>query len=145
MGYFAGIENAVPGGGGVYFKEGRYRVEVKEVKAHAGVNGVSFIVETTILESTVPTRPAGMSVSWVVGMQHKSTLGNIKQFAWACAGDKTASVGEADIEFMVSKDNPLRGQQLDLECLDVLKKSKDPDDLFTKHTWAPTAGWPAGQ
>ena len=65
----AGAQRANLNTGGIYFEEGTYLVEVTSVSMKEIRNGEAFIVETTVLESTNPARPAGMSVSWFVGFK----------------------------------------------------------------------------
>jgi len=142
MGMFAGIESARVGGGGIYFLQGIYRVEIVKVFAMKGRKGDDlFIVETKILESDNAERRVGGSCSWVVNLKHEPALGNIKGFIAAANGiDPTnkaevdSQVNEEAVEAACHADNPLEGIIIDLEATEI--KTKAGGD-FTLHKWSP--------
>ncbi len=155
MGLFGGLKDAKVTGGGVYFLPGLYEIEVMGVKMQRSVqNGRDmFIVECKILTSDNASRKPGSSASQIIKMGEQMSFPNIKAFLAGVVGvDPTqdaddvneqieaafseslgAQMGIEDIaEFVTSKDNPLEGTKLRLECVNV--KTKKGTD-FTKHKW----------
>lgn len=157
-GAFSGIGTAQIGMGGVYFKDGKYVVQVLRVFMLKSRNREDlFIVETVILWSTNLERPAGMKCSWVVNMKLDAALGNIKEFLAACNGADPRNESEVRLVFQdaqgrdtteamaelsVSPDNPLAGVQVCLDATTKEKKTK-PGEVFTLHTWSPYKPQPA--
>jgi hypothetical protein len=141
---FDGIEDAQVSGGGIYFLVGNYRVEILKVFTLVSRKKEDMvIVECKIHSSTNPARPAGSRASWVVNFKQDAALGNIKGFAQSCAktnlpkpapGEPEPVITKADMAFIVSKDNPLAGTVLDLQCTNIETRAKSE---FTLHTWLP--------
>lgn len=139
-GLFTGANEAKVGGGGVYFLDGIYRVEVvRAFVMQSRKKEDLFIAEFKILESDNDARRAGMRCSWCVSLKQDAALGNIKGFV-AAATDTDPEDDQEDweeaIEMAVSKDNPLAGAIVDLEATTV--KTRAGND-FTKHTWSPVS------
>lgn len=155
-GKFKGIEDAkVYNRTGQYFKAGQYRVRINAVKwVPASVGSKEFfIVETKVLASNNPEIAVGSERSHVIDMSGVMGLPNVKGFVAAVSGvdpglttvnDEVAKYWSTQVgehigfekicELICSDANPLKGEEMELECFDVTTKSGDP---FTKHVWAP--------
>jgi hypothetical protein len=141
-GLFSGVKDAKVGQGGLYYLDGQYKVEIERVFTMKSRKREDlFIVETKILESSNAKRPEGMRPSWVVNLKQDAALGNIKGFVAAANGIDPADVEQVDAnvdeeacEFACSKENPLKGVVLNLECVTV--KTREGGD-FTLHKWSP--------
>lgn len=72
-----------------YLEPGNYLLEINACKEVNGQKGTSFVVEFTILESDVASRPVGSEMSWVCGMAGGIDLQrqNIKAFLIAALGE----------------------------------------------------------
>lgn len=144
-GKFAGVEDATTSGGGVYFLDGIYEIEVERCfMMQSRKKDDLFIVECKILESDNDERRVGTHASWVVNLKHDASLGHIKSFVGAANGihpenekDKlNESVTEEVCELAVDDSNPLAGTRLALEATTI--KTKAGGD-FTLHRWSPVA------
>lgn len=140
MGKFSGVGGAKVGGGGVYFLQGKYTVEViKCMLMNSRKREELFIVECKIIKSSEPKRPVDMKCSWVVKMSQDAALGNIKGFIAAAmevdpdSDQISDSEWEDNCEAAVDDDNPLAGTIVDLECSDITTRAGDP---FTLHRWS---------
>jgi hypothetical protein len=140
MGNFESIGSARMSGGGVYFLQGNYIVEVeKAFQMKSFKNADLVIVECKIVESDVPERAPGTRASWVPKINPES-MGSIKQFLAAANGidpsddetvNKEITPQVAELSFVT--DSPLCGTKLGLQCVNV--KTKAGGD-FTKHVWS---------
>ena len=137
------MRDAQVGQGGVYFLDGVYRVEIiKCTTIQSRKKEDLFIVECKVLESNNDQRKPGVKASWIVNLKHDAALGNIKGFIAAANGISPSleeekvneEVGEEEVEFAVSKDNPLAGIIVDLEAITIQTRAKTP---FTLHKWEP--------
>lgn len=142
MGFFTGIEQAQMSQGGIYYEVGRYRAKINAVKmiTSGRDNSLKFVVETTVLASTNPIRPAGMGVSYVVPQKFMGARGMIKEFIAAAMQvdprnieQVNAEVTEAVCEMVVGPTNPLAGQEVDLEVTPAA-----PGKNWCKHHWFPS-------
>lgn len=141
MGTFAGIKNAKTTIGGIYYLDGKYRSKLLAVKSDKDRKGiVYFAVEALILESTCPERPAGMKVSWVIKADKDAFLGNCKQFAAEANDVHEDTIDEADLDAMISKENPLLGTVIDCTAATVPTKT---GGKYTRVLWArvPVDAW----
>ena len=137
---FAGIKDAKATQGGLYFLEGNYKVKICRVFSMTSRKKEDlFIVECEILESDNPNRKPGMRPSWVVNLKHDAALGNIKGFVAAVNGiDPSDSekvdelVDEEACEVVASKENPMEGTVMPLQCVNT--KTREGGD-FTLHKW----------
>lgn len=159
MSFFKGVEDARYGAGGVYFLANKgptfnkgetveewvpalYVVEIKQlITMTSRKKDDLFIVEALIIKSDCPERKVGMSCSWVVNLKQDAALGNIKGFIAAANGIEptdeekvNAEVTEEACTLAVSKDQPLAGIKLGLECTMIKTKAQK---LFTLHRWSP--------
>jgi hypothetical protein len=150
----AGIEQAKVSKTGLYFKVGKYRVKINAVRwIKASVGAKEFVViETEVLESNNNEVPVGAERSQVIDMTGVMGMSNVKGFVAAISGvDSSSSNLNEQIEaywagllgsplplsdicdMICSEANPLGGEEIDLECVEVTKRDGDP---FTKHMWA---------
>lgn len=161
MGIYGKVATAKPTKGGNWFKKGRYRVKVTAVKSIESQEDSTpfYVIETNVLESNNPDIHVGDERSQVIDMTTANGPGNVKVFIAAASGvdpvmdDATAKVEkvwsevlgqesslEEICELSFSKDNPLGGDELELECVEVPTRAKEnkPAGLFTKHNWIPS-------
>ena len=138
----AGAQRANLNTGGIYFEEGTYLVEVNTVAMKEIRNGEAFIVETTVLESTNPARPAGMSVSWFVGFKvPEASERDIYLFFAACFGN--ANDGEwvrenltpEVLDLLTGKTNPVGQAKLRLPLVVQSRPNKTNSGMFSVHKW----------
>jgi hypothetical protein len=141
MSLFDGVNEAVPGAGGVYFLAGLYKVAVKKVFTMRSRKGDDlFIGEFKILESDCKDRKVGTSASWIVNFRHDAAMGNIRGFIAACNGidptneDRLGEIDKEVCEYAVSDDNPLEGIEVLLEATNIETRAGTP---FTLHNWTP--------
>lgn len=137
-GLFSGIEDAQISGGGIYLLDGGYLVELIKVFTLVSRKKEDLVVvEFKILESNNPARTVGSRASWVVNLKQDAALGNLKGFALAAGttpGEEPPHIDEAAIEFIVSKENPLEGTKVAVQCTTITTRAGTP---FTKHEWSP--------
>lgn len=139
MGRFAQIKEAKVSGGGVYLKDGVYRVQLTEIRAGSARGGFDFfVVEFKIVESDCAERKPGMICTWFVKLEVDTpALGNVKQFV-SLAGDCPLNeVDEAGCELIVSNAQPLTGTMMRVSVTTIETKKKRP---FSKHTWTTDDG-----
>ena len=154
MGHFAGIENAKVFKTGQYFKIGKYRVKILGVRwVNASVGNKEFVViETEVLESNNVEVPVGAERSQVIDMTNVMGMSNVKGFVAAISGVDSSASGDLNVaiekywagllgsplplsricDMICSDANPLAGEEIELECVEVKKKDGDP---FTRHNW----------
>lgn len=135
---FDGIEDAQISGGGVYLLDGVYLVQLIRVFTLVSRKKEDLmVVEFTILKSNNSLRAVGSRASWVVNLKQDAALGNIKAFAIAAGttpDEAPPTIDSAAIEFIVSKENPLEGTQVAVQCTTITTRAGTP---FTKHEWSP--------
>lgn len=145
---YDGIEGATVSGGGVWFTDGHYDVEVDRVLEHNGQDNIlSYIIEATITATNNPERPVGLKCSQVIKFGGKGKVManvNVKVFLAAAFGldlNKPEDSARADRDITptvvarcAAEDNPLKGKRLRLHCFTT--KKRDGGD-FTKHVWSP--------
>lgn len=135
MSKFAGIGEASSTRGGNYFKPGLYAVRVRECKLITSRQKDDlFIVECEVLKSSHESIVEGSTASWIVNMKHDASLGNIKGFLAAALDCLEEEIDEEACELAISKENPLKNAEVDLECV-LLTTRKGGE--FTKHMWSP--------
>jgi hypothetical protein len=155
MGRFDGIEDTKVYKTGQYFKPGKYRVKINNVKwVKASVGSKEFaVIETEVLESSNPEVPVGGERSHVIDMGGVMGMPTFKAFVAAASGvDPSVNSINEDVEkywagvtgnhlaypkiceMLCPEDgvSPLEDEVMDLECVEIKKKDGDP---FTKHNW----------
>lgn len=138
MGMFSAVQGASVNGGGVYFKAGRYKVEILAVKAILSrKNENLFVVETEIKESDCAELRPNTKCSQVINLsKHDSAPGNIKAFV-AAALDISPTAEDVNWEELCdaacTEANPLKGTMMNLIC--ATTKTKANTD-FTLHQWS---------
>ena len=136
MGVFGGIKEAKYSEGGVYVKQGVYKLCVtacKQIVTRKKQD--AFVAEFLILESSNPERPVGSAMSWMVIAQPDTPwLGNIKQFLMTVLETEEEKIDESVCEFVVSAENPLKDREVRLSAIDI-KTKKNAD--FTKCKYMP--------
>lgn len=135
MGRFSGIQNARQSGGGVYFKEGDYLVEITKVHVFASrEKGDLFFIETVVLESEgSDANPVGSKPSQSIKLSLDSAKGNINGFVSGVMGCKPEEVTEEMVEEIVSDANPLKGERAMVNAVNKSKKHSEGE--FTNLTW----------
>jgi hypothetical protein len=119
-----------------WLPNGQYLVRINEVKVINNKNNVDcFIVTGENLESSHPDTPVGQECSWIVSMSHMPAASNIKQFVSAILDEDPDEIDPAAIEAIISSENPLNGQLVQLETFNKITKEKKQD--FTVHKWKP--------
>lgn len=153
-GVYGGVGSSNVTGGGLYFKEGLYRVKLKACKAQRSQRGggVFSVIETEVLESTNGEIEIGSHPSQVISMGNVMGPVNVKQFVCTLFGvdagaDNSTALCEAAVseiagrpmnmeqicEWVFGDSNPVADEVLDLECFTIItKQDKKP---FTKHVW----------
>lgn len=118
---------------------GRYAVEITKCKDVEGRSGdLFFIVELKIQESDNSAVSVGAAYSQVIKFNNDMGPINVKRFILAANGfdpndaANDDEVGEDEVEFVLSEEQPLAGLVMDLQC-DMIKTKAGKD--FTKHTW----------
>jgi hypothetical protein len=149
MGRFSGLGSIRANQGGIFFKQGNYVVEIKKVENRTTRKGDTFIIETEILESDNPERPAGCKPSQVIVFKPdiiETQMGDVKQFIGAVLGIEDAdsyvpedgqdldSFWEEALEGAIGDDQPCAGVKLRLNCTNRATKA---GGNFTKHVWSP--------
>lgn len=146
MGMFANqIAGAKPSeGSGLYFLPGLYPVvQIKQLKMFDSKNpsragAEMLIIDTDILESRVPDRPAGtQSCAQTLNSNHPGAKDDAKRFFLAL-GLEEAQIDENLVKLLTSVEQPAAGYLLSLECYE--KVSSKTGKKFTKHIWRPIAG-----
>lgn len=106
---------------------------VKTIKSQEDGSDL-FIAELDILESSVEGRESGSSMSWIVNFAHQPALGNIKAFIAAAMNRSEEEISEKIANAVVTTDNPLHGQLVRCEAIEITtKRKKNP---FTKCNWS---------
>ena len=127
-----------------YFLPGHYRVQINHVYTKPKrLGGHLFIAETTVLGSDCADIKIGEKRNWVQSMELPGAMPRVKVFVGAAKGYSSkfdadrinAEVTEALCEEVVSKNNPLNGTELNLECYQ--KRSEKTGRDFTIHMWNP--------
>jgi len=146
------MANAKVAGRKLYFLAGKHLVKIKEIKFSEGdkmrSGNDTFIVRGEIIETTnsdqiVGTTPAQVSV--FNGKFPDVFWGNVKQFVAAALGtdpenpeledgQSIADFWKEALTYMVSEEQPLNGQWMDVECYD--KEKKNSPGTVTIHTWS---------
>ncbi len=135
MGLFNGVEKARSSLGGVFPEPGVYPVlNVSAIKMVPSRKGDElFCVEMEIVESNVPERPVGTTMSWMANLKHDAALGNIKGFIAALMNTPEDGIGEDDCDKMVDAEKQYgRNRLIRLEATNVKTRAKTD---FTKCFW----------
>jgi hypothetical protein len=140
MGRFSDIGNAKYSGGGVYLKDGSYRVQITEVRAGTARDGYDFfVVEFKIIESDNAERKPGMICTWFVALKKDTpALGNVKQFVSLASLCPIDEVDEPGCELIVSNAQPLAGTHMRVAVTTIKTKKKQSD--FSLHKWSTDDG-----
>jgi hypothetical protein len=122
-----------------YFRAGNYIVRVVDCKANNSRNGDAFfIVEAEVIQTDNPEIRQGLVYAWLCKLNTDLGPVNVKQFIAVANGIDPKSeranreVTQEVCEYVVGKDQPLRGLQLRLQCNEIMTKQGKP---FTVHTW----------
>lgn len=91
-----------------------------------------FIAEFDILQSLVPSRPAGTRLSWVANFRHDATPGNVRTFLATLMDVPVEEVDAAGSAAACSDANPCHGRLIRLEAVHTLTKTGGD---FTLHNW----------
>lgn len=159
MSLFAGLREATPSKGGVYFQPGKFIVEVLGVKLIKSQKDRRdfFVIETEVVASNRDAQAAGLRVgtkpSQAIDMGNVMAMPNIKGFLAAASGIEpdvpdlneqieatwSALTGvqmtvEQCAERVIAHDNPLQGVTLYCEAVEIKTRANEP---FTKVTWYP--------
>lgn len=161
--YFEGMERAEVFGKGQNFKEGNFRVRTKALKVNNGQNGLCFIAEFDVIESTSAEDPVGSTRSWVVkmGPTNKNAFSDIKSFMFALLGVDPKKAGKpeenpqlhaqaaqavkaaCDAQYAASigvPANAFEGRDVLLQTWVKATRPKPPSTepgKFTVHAWTP--------
>lgn len=144
---FDNIADAPTYGGGRYFEEGRYRLQVREVKIvdSSRKKGTQFfIVSSKILFTTANKLTAGDTVGWRVDLTQPSGFSNVKQFALAVGQTLYDEWSEDDVDSkflkeLISDFDEFLEEECEGELIigaeaSQIKTKEDKD--FTKVVWA---------
>lgn len=91
-----------------------------------------FIAEFDVIESDVESRPKGTAMSWVVGMRHKPSAGNVRAFLAALNGIPIEEVDGEGTRACCGEQNPCNGRLVRLEASQIETRAGNP---FTKCRW----------
>lgn len=131
MGMFSKIKDAKFSEGGVYIKQGVYRLQIEAVKAIlTRQKKQAFVVEVKVLESNNPERAAGSLCTYMVTMDKEPALGNVKQFLETIMKPEQLDFSklseeqcDAVCEGVCAEKNPLRGRIVRASCVDIKTKA----------------------
>jgi hypothetical protein len=91
MGFFDGVQDIDPAGGGNRLAPGQYQLKVMACRVNQGFTGARFIAEFEVLEARGEGATAvGSIASWTVGIDgqwQKIGLGEVSAFWLACQGE----------------------------------------------------------
>lgn len=151
MSMFAGAGNA-KASGGVYFKPGKYVVELGKLSQGTARDRIDFAaIEARVIDNdgNPSATSEGTTAAQILKMRGDildTVLGNLKAFAGACLGiaDVNNYVPEdgedpeefwvKTLEFLFGPKQPMAGKRIQLNC--VNKPTKKGND-FTLHQWGP--------
>ncbi len=131
-----------------YLEEGDYKLLVKRCSTRGRSGKSFFVAEVEVLESNVPSRPAGITCSYFVDLSNIDTRGrHMAGFLASVFGvdpgtlkkDSTTTPwdGRTWTEYAgwsVSEANPLAGRKVGCRVQEIAKKDGDP---FSLHTFSP--------
>ncbi|NIQ90985.1 MAG: hypothetical protein GWN93_19075 [Deltaproteobacteria bacterium] len=126
--------NATAREGGTYPDPGLYpvlyvdRLQMKRSRRNEDV----FIASFDIVESKVPSRPAGTQMDWVVNYRHDASPGNVKAFFLAMMNLKDEDLDADGLRFAVSEDQPCRGR---LVRMQATEQTTQAGGIFTACNW----------
>lgn len=145
-GFFDGIENVETAGKGNRFTPGVYgAIKIIACRVNQGFNGVRFIVEAEVLESSGDQAlPVGATGSWTVqidGQYADLGKGEVKAFYLAAIGEDPQASDKnptaADFLAATGADNPLAGRTLSTEAW---AHTTNGGRQMVKHLWKPIEG-----
>lgn len=125
------IKGASASKGGNYFKPGKGRLVVKEVKESDTYDGAAFIAEFEVVTSKAigndAPNPPGSTVSLVCMLEKfESAAGTAKAFILELFGKDEDEVGDDEFEStyteLVGEGNPARGMVIDYETIEKTAK-----------------------
>lgn len=100
---FEAMAGATGSSSGVFFTEGNYKVELKEVEFRPnGFKGKSVIFRFTVTESNNPAHPVGSTRVWINKLDKKKdenirTMADIKSLIFALTGHSVTEVGSPEV------------------------------------------------
>jgi len=160
---FEGMASAKGSSSGVFFTEGVYTTELKEIEfIPNGYKGKSVKFHCKVLESNNPQHAVGSTRVWILKLdkskdENKRTMADIKGLIFALLGTSAKEVGspetnpnaheQATALFVAAIDTTyaknkgldpraLIGCKAGLECLSI--KTKGGGD-YTRHVWTPVS------
>lgn len=120
------VGGAKPGFQSVYPVAGVYPLlmvdSVKMVRNRKGID--LFTVELKILQSQVPTRPAGSRMSYQASFAFDATPRNVRSCVAAILGCKFEEVTPAISQVICSASNPANGRLVKLAASDIITKGR---------------------
>ncbi len=131
MGLFSDINNHSQSGGGAWWKKGNYKIRIERVVFKHGFKGMSYIIESEVLESDNPEIEVGDKRSQVIKLEKTPAKGNIASFLRVCVATGTAldtgevldvekiAIEESDVEKSFGPEQPCAGLELELYCYDT--------------------------
>jgi hypothetical protein len=149
MGMWSGVNDAdATGDKKPWFEPGKYFVRIDSVAGRDGRNGkIWFIVEAEVLqiESTEDEKKMKEGKIYSQTINYSQDMGpiNVKRFILAAMGldpsddENNDKVGEEEVEFAVSEEQPLAGVEMWLQCDQIETRAGKP---FTKYTWFAAEG-----
>lgn len=143
---FDNFEDTNPTKGGVYLlpgpkgsdgepTPGNYVVEIDAVKEVENWQGKGFtVIELTVVESNVESRPTGTQASWVLKDDDPMFGPNFKAFLMAAFKETDPKQIDKRVgQLVLSEKQPLAGKQVAVEVVQILTKKEKKD--FNKHNW----------
>lgn len=135
MGIYDGIDKAEVSSGGQYFKPGQYRMRIQSVSEITSRKNITFfVVESVVLDTTCEDYQPGATISWLVNMSNDYALGNVKEFAQALGGDMSLQITGADIEKLISDEQPAAGHDIDVDAITRVSRAGHE---WTQARWRP--------
>ncbi len=144
MGFFDGVGDVAPGGGGNRLPAGQYLLEVVSCRVNQGFTGTRFIAEFEVIESSgEKALEIGATGSWTVelgGQFPKIGLAEVSAFWLACQGEDPKATQRRptpdDVTGATDTRQTLKGKRVRTEAWD--HKTRSGRDMV-KHLWLPAA------
>lgn len=167
---FDGMDVAQGSNSGIFFTDGVYSVELKEIEYRPnGYKGKSVIFRFKVLTSNNSEHAPQSTRTWILKLgkkpdEDKRTMADIKSLIFALTGTSAREVGtpeqnpeahkQATAAFLAAIDRKyaekynldpemLLGAQCNLECLGIKTKPKPGQTegtVYTRHNWSPLEG-----
>lgn len=144
--FFAEVDNVSAGGQRLpWLLEGQYVLQIDKIIfliTRPPKRTPLYIVECTILESNVESRPVGMQVSWSTPLNIDMGPVNMKRFVGAAVGfasveDIDKSIDSKTCKYSTTADQPFTAVQVFCQVIPI--KTREGKD-FSEHKWSPIMG-----